>query len=86
MTDAESIRFYFQVIMLTVGGGFVVTFSLLLIIWTSLNKRIDKLRVRQDKLENLVPDLDRRLCRIEGAISNKDCCMIKDERNLKKAE
>jgi hypothetical protein len=31
-------------------------------------------------------DLDRRLCRIEGALSSKDCCMLKDEQKMKKAE
>ncbi len=33
-----------------------------------------------------IKDLDRRLCRIEGAISSKDCCMLKDERKIEKAE
>lgn len=79
MTEPESIRFYFQVMMWSMGGGFAVIFSLLWISWNGFNKRMDK-------LEALVLDIDRRLCRIEGAISNKDCCMIKEEKSLKKAE
>ncbi len=31
-------------------------------------------------------DLDRRLCRIEGALSSKDCCMLKEDQKLRKAE
>lgn len=37
-------------------------------------------------LNSKVEDIDRRLCRIEGALSAKDCCMLKDESKLKKAE
>lgn len=31
-------------------------------------------------------EIDKRLCRLEGAFSSKDCCMIKDDRKLSKAE
>lgn len=33
---------------------------------------------RFDKLDEKVTDIDRRLCRLEGAFASKDCCMIKD--------
>jgi ABC-type nickel/cobalt efflux system permease component RcnA len=39
-----------------------------------------------DRVDEKVTDIDRRLCRLEGAFSSKDCCMIKDERQMKKAE
>ena len=53
---------------------------------TSLNKRIDGIEHKIDKIDEKVTDIDRRLCRLEGAFSSKDCCMIKDDRQLKKAE
>lgn len=33
-----------------------------------------------------IRDIDRRLCRLEGAFMNKDCCMIKSDSQIKKAE
>lgn len=50
-----------------------------------IDKRFDKVDERFDKLEEKVTDIDRRLCRLEGAFASKDCCMIKDERQIKKA-
>jgi hypothetical protein len=35
------------------------------------------------ELKNLVLDIDRRLCRLEGAFSSKECCMLKDHRKEK---
>lgn len=31
-----------------------------------------------------VKDIDRRLCRIEGALSNKECCALKHNHDSKK--
>jgi hypothetical protein len=41
--------------------------------------------IRNDikSIKSDVQDLDRRLCRIEGAISSKDCCMLKDDKSNK---
>ncbi len=64
--------------MLVLITGFGLQFSLLYIVWGSLTTRIENLAEE-------VKDIDRRLCRIEGALSSKDCCMLKDER-MKKAE
>lgn len=41
---------------------------------------------RMDKFDEKLLDIDRRLCRIEGAMSNKDCCMLKNENQGRKAE
>jgi hypothetical protein len=38
-----------------------------------------------DKLDEKVTDIDRCLCRLEGAFASKDCCMIKDDQHLCKA-
>lgn len=89
-------------------AGFAVTFGFLKMMWKDLNKRMDgvetkidkldeklskridevdaKLTNRIDKLDEKLTDVDRRLCRLEGAFSSKDCCMIKDDRQIKKAE
>ncbi len=55
-----------------------------------LSKKFDKMEqkfeTRFDKLEEKVMDIDRRLCRLEGAFSSKDCCVLKNDQNLRKAE
>jgi hypothetical protein len=61
---------------------------------TAINKdlcaRIDM--VNSDLVERIdatgdnILDIDRRLCRIEGALMNKDCCMLRDGSQVKKAE
>jgi hypothetical protein len=68
------------------GGAFGLQFALLLIIWNSIHKKFDKVDQRFDKLEEKVTDIDRRLCRLEGAFASKDCCMIKDHRIVERAE
>ena len=86
-----------DMILWIMSGGFAGMFSLMLVMWNSLNKRIDqigsdleridsKLSNKIDKLDEKLTDVDRRLCRLEGAFSSKDCCMIKDERIIRKVE
>jgi len=41
---------------------------------------------RLDKFEEKLLDIDRRLCRIEGAMSNKDCYMLKSDHSQRKDE
>lgn len=64
-----------DILLAVMIGGFGLQLSLLLIVWNCLSKLDDK-----------VTDIDRRLCRIEGAMAAKDCCMLKDERHMRKAE
>lgn len=82
-----------DIIMWIMGGGF----ALMMVMWSSLHKRMDNLdskidkveyvlSARIDKMDEKLTDIDRRLCRLEGAFSSKDCCMIKDERQMRKAE
>jgi hypothetical protein len=55
-----------------------------------MNSMFDKLDAKIDKrcdaLDEKITDIDRRLCRLEGAFASKDCCMIKDSSQVKKAE
>ena len=64
-----------DIILWFMGSGFSITFMFLMVIWNSLSK-----------LDEKVTDIDRRLCRLEGAFAAKDCCMIKEDSRLRKAE
>lgn len=79
-----------QIILWVIGIGFAFNFGLMLTMWHGFNNRMDKLDDKLTgqigKLDEKVTDIDRRLCRLEGAFASKDCCMIKDDRHLKKAE
>ncbi len=68
-----------DIISWVLGSGLSLMFGLMLVMWHNLNHQMDK-------LDEKVTDIDRCLCRLEGAFSLKDCCMIKDERKLGKAE
>lgn len=75
-----------DMILWVMSGGFTVFFSLMIIMWSHFNSRFDKIdqrfekvdqrfeKVDQrfDKLIDEVKDIDRRLCRMEGSLSNKE--------------
>ena len=86
-----------DLILWILGAGF----SLMLVAWGNLHKRIDgienslskkidglesSLGNRIDKLDEKLTDVNRRLCRMEGAMTAKDCCMLKSDQQLRKAE
>lgn len=79
-----------DIILWTIGGGFSVLFSLMIVVWNSLSGRVEwlekSLSQKIEKLDEKLTDVDRRLCRLEGAFASKDCCMIKDDRQSRKAE
>ena len=57
-----------------------ILFHLLIkILWKDLKTEIKD-------LGNKVEDVDRRLCRLEGAFSAKDFCVLKDSRVREKVE
>jgi len=62
-----------DLILWILGGGF----GLMIVMWNTLNSRLEK-------IDEKLTDVDRLLCRLEGAFASKDCCMIKDDR-VKKA-
>jgi len=45
-----------------------------------------KLSQKIEKLDEKVTDIDRRICRLEGAFSAKECCMLSADQHLKKAD
>jgi hypothetical protein len=52
---------------------------------SKINRVDEKLSTKIDNLDEKVTDIDRRLCRIEGSLSSRDCCMLKDDKSKKKA-
>lgn len=65
--------------------------------WKSLSNRIDRLEIRLDmvekslgnridKLDEKITDIDRRLCRVEGILEAKECCLLRGEHRHPKAE
>ena len=68
-----------DILIWVIGIGFSFNFSLMIIIWNRLNKRIDK-------LDEKITDIDRCLCRMEGAFSAKECCALKAESTHRRVE
>lgn len=56
--------------------GFAGMGSLMLYLISGVNSRIDK-------LDEKLTDVDRRLCRMEGAFSRQDCCILSSKHNDK---
>ena len=67
--DTESLKWI-------LGIGFGSLGSLMLYLNSAMSTKIDK-------LDEKLTDVDRRLCRIEGAMMNKDCCILKHDSNEK---
>jgi len=61
-----------DIILWILGGGF----GLMVLMWLQIDKRFDK-------IEEKITDIDRRLCRLEGAFSAKECCAIKHNNESK---
>ncbi len=79
-----------DIVITLMVAGYGLVLSLLLIIWNSLNQKIDAnadssarrddaLANRIERLDEKITDIDRRLCRLEGAFMQKDCCMLKSD-------
>ncbi len=58
------------------GLGFTGLGGLMIYLINGVNSRIDK-------LDEKVTDIDRRLCRMEGAFSRQDCCMLSNKHHEK---
>lgn len=62
-----------DILLWIVGAGFCLNFALMLLLWQSIGK-----------LDKKLTDVDRRLCRMEGAFSMKECCRLSPD-EIKKA-
>jgi len=69
-----------QILIWVMGLGFTAIGTLTLYLNNNLSNKIDsldsKLTNRIDKLDEKLTDVDRRLCRLEGAFSRQECCVI----------
>lgn len=66
-----------DILIWAIGGGFAIMFTLMKMMWSDMNRRFTQVDSRFDKLEEKITDMDRRLCRLEGAFSAKECCALK---------
>lgn len=64
-----------DILLWVMGGGFAIIFTILMIIYKELKEN------RKDTHE-----IDKRLYGIETVLHMKDCCVLKQDQNLKKAE
>ncbi len=63
-----------DILLWIVGGGFTLNFGLMLLMWQSIGKIDDKLN-----------SVDKRLVAVETLLHMKECCMLKEEKQHKKA-
>lgn len=71
-----------DIVLWVMGGGF----TLMLVMWGSLNKRMDKIDSRIEKLDEKVTDIDRRVCRIEGMMTKQEGCAIRASNDIREAQ
>jgi hypothetical protein len=78
-----------DLILWIVSGGF----GLMIVMWHSLNGRIDKTDLRMEKMNEKfdalvekTSEIDKRLYGIETVLHMKECCVLKQDQGLKKAE
>ena len=62
----------------------IIASNIALIGW--VRSDIKSLSDRIDKLDAKINDIDKRVFGIETMLHMKDCCMLKDDRQIKKAE
>ncbi len=75
----------------TMDIGQVLVLGLMLwFFYSRLENKIEKMDVKLslkiEKLDEKISDIDKRVFAIETMLHMKDCCMLKDERHIKKAE
>lgn len=64
-----------DILLWIIGGGFAVTFTILMLIYKELKEN------RKD-----IHEIDKRLYGIETVLHMKDCCVLKQDQNMKRAE
>lgn len=72
-----------DILIWAIAGGFAGTWMMMFYIAKQLNNSICRLEKKLDTLEEKLTDIDRRVCRIEGALMNKECCMLNHESRQK---
>jgi len=71
-----------QMIMWLIGGQTAILGFIFAFIWNHISK-IEKNGV---EMNNKISEIDKRLYGIETVLHMKDCCILKQDQNLKKVE
>ena len=75
-----------NILLWAIGGGFAGTWTMMFFMFKKIDHRIDKLEEKITKLDERLSKVETRLTVIETILHMKECCMIKDDRKLTKAE
>jgi len=67
-------------------GTILVTGAMMWKMYSRIDKKFDAIIQRLDKIQETITDIDRRLCRLEGAFQSKECCLLKSDTQHKAAE
>lgn len=76
--DENTWRFA-QLIMWIIGAQTAFLSAVMGFVWNNLSKRMEK-------IEEKISDIDKRVFAIETMLHMKDCCMLKEDRFLKKID
>jgi hypothetical protein len=78
-----------DILIWAIGGGFGITFIILKMIFSRFDKiddKFEKINERFNQFDRRFNQVENRLTAIETILHMKECCVIKDERKLPKAE
>ncbi len=75
-----------DIVLWIISSGFGFFFALMLVMWTSINSRFEKIDERLEKIETQMNNIDKRLYAVECMIHMQDCCVMKEDKQLKRAE
>ena len=68
-----------DLILWVMSGGFAISFAMILILYKEMKE------MKKD-LQEQIFDVDKRLYGIETVLHMKDCCILKSDQGIKKAE
>lgn len=71
-----------DIILWIMGGGF----ALMLVMWNNLHHSINDQGKKIDEANMRISEIDKRLYGIETVLHMKDCCVLKQDQNMKRVE
>lgn len=83
--DENTWRFA-QLMMWLIGAQTAFLSAVIGFVWNNLSKRIDKLENRIDKFEDRLTRIENDMIEVKTILRMKECCMINDDRQMKKVE
>ena len=89
----ENIALLYQVVMWGLGIQTTLILGALGFMWNHFNKKFDEIEKRFDRIDQRFEKLENRMIKqefdmieVKTILRMKECCMIQDERHMKKAE